>query len=77
MSETTITVAAATVNKAARTNYLSWTPEMELLLVKAVSVHKAYIKSKLQSETYEVKYNRVIIDLWGRRVFSEQGSSQT
>ena len=70
-------VAAATVNKAARTKYLSWTTEMELLLVKAVSVHKAYIKSKLQSETYEVKYNRVIIDLWGRRVFSEQGSSQT
>ena len=77
MSETTIMVAAAAVNKVARTNYLSWTPEMELQLVKAVSVHKAHIKSKLQSETYEVKYNRVIIDLWGRRVFSEQGSSQT
>jgi hypothetical protein len=50
---------------------------MDFLLVKAVGAHKAHIKSKLQAVTYDGKYNRVIIDLWAREMFAEQGSSQT
>jgi hypothetical protein len=72
-SDEVVVVAAA---PKARNGYFKWTDEMEELLVKAVMASKAYKKSKSVNETYEVKYNRVIVDLWSRKVFSDQGPKQ-
>lgn len=74
MSEIPFEVAAMATTNRSRTNYFTWSTEMELLLVKAVGAHKAHIKSKLQADTYEVKYNRLVA---ARKVFSVQGSRQT
>jgi hypothetical protein len=71
-SEEVVAVAAA---PKSRNGYFKWTDEMEELLVKEVMA-KAYKKSKSVNETYEVKYYRVIVDLWPRKVFSYQGSKQ-
>lgn len=75
MSDATTNQVAA-VAAAPKVKYFKWTPEMEELLVRAVMAHKAFKKSKSVSETYEVKYNRVINDLWARKVFSDQGPKQ-
>jgi hypothetical protein len=72
-SDEVVVVAAA---PKARNGYFKWTDEMEELLVIAVMANKAYKKSKSVNETYEVKYNRVIVDLWSRKVFSDHGPKQ-
>ena len=76
MSEASNEVAIVATAPKARNSYFKWTDDMEGMLVKAVMANKAYKKSKSVNETYEVKYNRVIIDLWSRKVFSDQGPKQ-
>ena len=46
-------------------------------LVKAVCANKAHMKSKNTSDTYEVKFDRVIADLWTRKMFDEQDGKQS
>jgi hypothetical protein len=72
-SEEVEVVAAA---PKSRNGFCKWTDEMEELLVEAVMAYKAYKKSKIVNETYEVKYNRVIVVLWSRTVFDDQGPKQ-
>ena len=50
---------------------------MEKQLAKAVCANKAHMKSKDVGETYEVKYDRVICDLWNRKFFNDQGMKQS
>jgi hypothetical protein len=62
-------VVVAVIPKV-KSNYFKWTSEMEKQL--AVCANKAHMKSKNVGETYEVKYDRVISDL-----FNEQGVKQS
>jgi hypothetical protein len=55
--------------------YLKWSDEMEALLVKSVKVNKAHIKTKKLQ--FQEKYDKVIADLWSRKVFFEQCEKQT
>jgi hypothetical protein len=55
--------------------YLKWLDEMEALLVKSVKVNKAHIKTKKLQ--FQEKYDKVIADLWSRKVFFEQCEKQT
>jgi hypothetical protein len=55
--------------------YLKWTPKMKLLLVKAVKVNRAHIKTKKLQ--FQEKYVKVIADLWCRKEFNEQCEKQT
>lgn len=55
--------------------YMKWSAEMEKLLVKSVKVNRAHIKTKKLQ--FQEKYDKVIVDLWSRKVFYEQCEKQT
>ena len=55
--------------------YMKWSVEMEKLLVKSVKVNRAHIKTKKLQ--FQEKYDKVIVDLWSRKLFNEQCEKQT
>ena len=77
MSEVSSEAVVVAVTPKVKSNYFKWTSEMEKQLAKAVCANKAHMKSKNVGETYEVKYDRVISDLWNRKMFNEQGVKQS